>query len=305
MYAFRASTMPLLRNITMLGAALSIAFAAACGIDVGQDGDFAAETEACVECQTILVECTSTCVDESEFVGCRDQWQQCQQGRGLTAETCSNPSDQQACDLCRTRLDECTATEGDEPLCQSQFTVCKSFLITREDLSAQCTTEDEVPPEVSCGICQKDVAVCLSDVTLDNALAMCSTKFESCLGAHSLDVATCAMPADSIACGLCTQHHDDCLASGGPSCVEGFTQCATSIAANAACELQGGGDGGAGGGAATGCAHDECSVGLALEATCSDCAEAVCAQDDWCCSNEWDDLCVELAAGVESCGCAS
>jgi hypothetical protein len=67
-----------------------------------------------------------------------------------------------------------------------------------------------------------------------------------------------------------------------------------------------GGEGGGGGGepVPTGdCAHSECEQGEKLVADCSPCAKAVCDQDDYCCSTEWDSLCVEAAQGDASCGC--
>ena len=47
-----------------------------------------------------------------------------------------------------------------------------------------------------------------------------------------------------------------------------------------------------------GCAHSECQTGGALEASCSTCAGDVCAMDDFCCNNEWDSICVDLAEGA-------
>ena len=43
------------------------------------------------------------------------------------------------------------------------------------------------------------------------------------------------------------------------------------------------------------CSHDECEVGGPLTEDCSVCAEAVCGSDAYCCAEEWDDECVELA----------
>lgn len=51
-------------------------------------------------------------------------------------------------------------------------------------------------------------------------------------------------------------------------------------------------DAGSGGGV---CAHSECVEGAALESSCSSCAMTVCAEDDFCCTNEWDDVCVGKA----------
>ena len=43
------------------------------------------------------------------------------------------------------------------------------------------------------------------------------------------------------------------------------------------------------------CSHDECEIGDPLTEDCSVCAEAVCGSDAYCCEEEWDDKCVELA----------
>jgi hypothetical protein len=40
------------------------------------------------------------------------------------------------------------------------------------------------------------------------------------------------------------------------------------------------------------CAHDECTASTALGTGCSACATAVCLQDPFCCTNQWDAICV-------------
>ena len=308
----------LLRNLTWLGVVAGV-FVAACSIEeIGKDTGFAEVGDACVECQGILVECTSTSTNESQFVECRDQWQECQIGRGLGPDKCGNPSDNDACDLCRKRMIECKNTTDDEASCETQFSVCKAFLITRSDIEANCTANDVVPPQVSCGICQKDFAVCMSDVSNENPLALCTTKFETCLTSHTLDTSSCSTPSGKDACTLCVAQHTDCAAAAGPSCNEGFDQCAGTIAAQYACEPTsgagggggaggeasgGGGTGGAGGGSTGTCSHDECTPGLPLERTCSACATEVCDQDEWCCDFDWDAQCVTIAQSKPSCSC--
>lgn len=64
--------------------------------------------------------------------------------------------------------------------------------------------------------------------------------------------------------------------------------------------------GGGGGGGGTGsCDHDTCTAGSALDPSCSSCAAAVCAADDYCCNNTWDDLCIseveQFCAAADSC----
>jgi hypothetical protein len=54
-----------------------------------------------------------------------------------------------------------------------------------------------------------------------------------------------------------------------------------------------------------GCDHDECTVGIKLDAACSECATAVCGLDAFCCETEWDDYCVMKAEDEPICGCPS
>jgi hypothetical protein len=51
------------------------------------------------------------------------------------------------------------------------------------------------------------------------------------------------------------------------------------------------------------CAHSECNSGPALDATCSDCATSVCTGDAFCCSTNWDSLCVSKAVADSACSC--
>jgi len=48
------------------------------------------------------------------------------------------------------------------------------------------------------------------------------------------------------------------------------------------------------------CSHDECLVGEAMEADCSDCVQQVCACDSYCCTTSWDTFCIHEAQ--ELCG---
>jgi hypothetical protein len=52
-----------------------------------------------------------------------------------------------------------------------------------------------------------------------------------------------------------------------------------------------------------GCAHPECEAGAALKTDCSACATAVCTGDDFCCTTEWDSLCVDAAKKETACSC--
>jgi vibriolysin len=55
----------------------------------------------------------------------------------------------------------------------------------------------------------------------------------------------------------------------------------------------------------TGCAHDECVVGVSLVSGCSAVATAVCAADSFCCSStgSWDSLCVGETTSIGGKAC--
>ncbi|KAJ3226909.1 ammonium transporter [Clydaea vesicula] len=46
------------------------------------------------------------------------------------------------------------------------------------------------------------------------------------------------------------------------------------------------------------CAHDKCTTGSALVATCDTCVGKICDADPYCCSNSWDSICVKAVKSV-------
>jgi subtilisin family serine protease len=52
------------------------------------------------------------------------------------------------------------------------------------------------------------------------------------------------------------------------------------------------------------CGHSLCSTGAAVVAGCHSCAEQICAVDSWCCTNNWDSLCVSEVASVCGLSCS-
>jgi hypothetical protein len=43
--------------------------------------------------------------------------------------------------------------------------------------------------------------------------------------------------------------------------------------------------------------------GPAMSPSCSGCVDAICAQDPYCCSTDWDDVCVSHVDSICSPGC--
>ncbi len=94
---------------------------------------------------------------------------------------------------------------------------------------------------------------------------------------------------DSCVTNVCNQDSFCCTNSWDNLCVD------------QAKKLCGANDCGGGGGG--GCDHSECSSGGKLDKSCSTCATEVCNQDAYCCDNQWDSICVNLAKNTASCGC--
>jgi hypothetical protein len=49
------------------------------------------------------------------------------------------------------------------------------------------------------------------------------------------------------------------------------------------------------------CSHSPCQLGPALDPNCDPCASLICGLDPYCCSTDWDSICVDNAAFF--CGC--
>jgi hypothetical protein len=300
------NTPRLSRWTAVLAALLGSAALGACAVEAPvQKNDDAYQTEvteACRACQEILVDCTSTSTNETQFVECRDQWLQCQQGADV-GDTCGPPNDDDSCTMCRERVTSCKADGTNADQCDAQFSVCKAFLITRGDLAKQCTENSNTDPTVTCDVCRKDFTQCVSDAAGDNTVALCNNKFDTCKSANQLDASGCVAPSGAEGCLLCIDTHAACVAGAGAACTEDFSACTDSIAPLVSCDV----DGGEPDPNAV-CSHDSCEYGVALEDGCSPCATDVCAQDSYCCNTSagaWDTYCLDIAAEVQSCGCSA
>jgi hypothetical protein len=284
--------------LSLLGASVAVAIAA-CGPESATQPDNAL-TEIqpdCLECMRTLAECTSTAQNEEQFVGCRDVFQACEEKMSLGPDECGRPSNEQACDLCRERADKCPeANEG----CDVQFSVCKTFLMTRDQDG--CTAQ---PAEVlgDCQSCIETLAACAFGG--DDA-AICEAGFNSCRNANKITPASCPGPSVGDTCEACLKQHQTCQASTDADCDAGWKSCVDQLATENACGSGPSMGGGEGGGGSTGplCPHDACEAGEKMDATCDACIAGVCELDSFCCESEYDAFCVEEAATVAACGCA-
>jgi hypothetical protein len=141
----------------------------------------------------------------------------------------------------------------------------------------------------------------------------CGTAWDStCVGEATSMCGTCAAGGGTSSCA-----HSECTAGDGldPSCsscadavcaadpyccnTEWDSVCVNAVPTHCGADACSGG----GGSPSPSCEHYECTPGDALDAGCSDCAAAVCAEDDYCCTNEWDSICVDIAEAQLDCSC--
>lgn len=163
-----------------------------------------------------------------------------------------------------------------------------------------CTEGTALDP--SCGacaatVCSNDSYCCTTawdNVCVAEVDQYCAT---TCGGGGGCDADICtndALDAQDPSCGPCVAAVCEldsfcCNKQSGA-----WDSYCVAEAAEACPDLCGGGGG---------CLHSECETGGPLSADCSECATAVCGYDDWCCTQEWDSICVEEAEADNNCSC--
>src|SRR5262245_53164716 len=55
----------------------------------------------------------------------------------------------------------------------------------------------------------------------------------------------------------------------------------------------------------TGCAHGLCTTGPALDPSCDSCVGEICMADPFCCSSNWDGICVNEVMTICGSSCAT
>ncbi|WP_437593948.1 hypothetical protein [Sorangium sp. So ce1000] len=170
-----------------------------------------------------------------------------------------------------------------------------------EDCGACPTCEQPVcepgaPLDATCGdpcvdaVCAADPYCCTSEwdrLCVDAAEQTCEV---SCDEACAHDLCSPGAPLDSQ-CDPCAQ----AVCAADPYCCDNSWDRACVAEVESVCGLT-----------CASCSHDLCTAGDTLDPACDPCAQAVCAQDPYCCDNAWDARCVEQAAEAcgLSCGCS-
>ncbi|WP_152629961.1 hypothetical protein [Haliangium ochraceum] len=251
-----------------------------CVLTVCDEDAFCCEVEwddLCVENAEIL--CGLDCgIEECEH-------DVCVTGTPLS-ETC-DPCVTQVCDAnaacCSTGWDDsCVAAA--EALCGVD---CGVAPVCGDGTCDAAAGEDCTTCEVDCGPCGGECEhdLCDAGTPLDPSCDTCVA--DVC----ELDSFCCEVEWDDVCVGLAV---DTCGIDCGvePGCGDGV--CDPSLGEDCnTCSADCGPCGGE-------CEHGFCDIGPPLDPTCDTCAADVCAADDFCCTVEWDDVCVGLA--VDLCG---
>lgn len=139
--------------------------------------------------------------------------------------------------------------------------------------------EVEITDDISCGICvpcetDADCAPIAVDPLISQLFA--NDPLAMMAGALLIDL-------------LYGDNEDHSLHFQCQPVAAGYGVCAPCSNPAQAC---GSGSSGGGGNTTGTCDHSVCDTGAALGSNCDSCAAAVCAQDPYCCNNQWDSICV-------------
>jgi hypothetical protein len=240
----------------------------------------------CDDCLRQLAACASS--DDASV--CQNGFAQCRDVSGL-GDDCANPTDAQTCELCDAQQATCDA-QSEDGSCATARQACVTQLASNPD----ACPESQVGEGGGSGEGGSGEGGSGEGGTSGEGGATGEGGSGEGAGdprtgpggstcAHDVCEAGDALDATCSSCAA-----DVCAVDG--YCCAGFwdSECLTIAASTASCGCAG-----------DTCAHDVCETGVALESTCNECATTVCGIDDWCCNNEWDTECTNIAAA--QCGC--
>ena len=244
------------------------------------------------------------CVCAQDPFCCQAQWD----------GACVQKVDQLGCGTCQPELGDCCQA-GEGPGCVDpavQACVCNTAPGCCQDLwSADCVG---LVDALGCGTCEPpapgpcceahdtpscDDAAVAACVCAQDDLCCTASWTEQCVAeVDAFGCGTCEPPAEAPCCAEHDTPSCDDAAVSECVCAEDPFCCAVEWDGLCVAEVETLGCGTCGGQGGTGCCEEHDS------AACDDAAvsECVCAEDPFCCSVEWDSLCV---AEVETLGCGT
>ena len=141
---------------------------------------------------------------------------------------------------------------------------------------SECTTGAAIPS--SCSWCAAQVC--------DTLPSCCTSNWTT----------TCANEAKSVCpdCGAGKGGSSGAAGAGGSS-GDGGSAGASGTGGAAGDSGSSGSAGESGAGGQGPCPHDECTVGAALDSSCTSCVTQICTEDPFCCASKWNTYCVDSA----------
>lgn len=300
-----------------------------CGIcvvaDVCGDG-ICGETETCESCPNDCGECEGGCCSAHDDVGCTDP--ECAEFIcGMDPYCCENSWDNQCAEEA---LQYCPVCEGEFPYCGDAVCLFEEDCATCPQDCGACPfcgdgdcgdDEDCVGCPDDCGPCDTDCCevhggqgcddgdctdiVCEADpyccnnnwdnICANEAVAwcpVCGGNVPVCGDGECGSGESCGnCPAD---CGVCPPECGDGECNGDENCATCSDDCGA-CCGNDVCDAELGENCVSCEGDCGPCEGDCCESNGSAGCTTPSCQDLVCAQDDFCCDNTWDNLCAGAA----------
>jgi hypothetical protein len=218
----------------------------------------------------------ATCIDAlaaCAFAGddletCNKTFFACRNANSIEPAACAGPTADEACSACGRQFEACGATSSSG--CEDGYAKCTASLATEAACAGGASEGiggEGQGGSSSSGGAEPPAPECPHDAC-ETGAAM-SPECDACIAE------VCA--TDSFCCegnydAFCVE-----IAASVPAC-----GCAPAVA----------------------CEHEVCSTGTFLDPQCDPCAASVCELDGFCCTTEWDALCVSRAGEVcgQTCG---
>jgi hypothetical protein len=177
-------------------------------------------------------------------------------------------------DGCVCPHDTCTVGVALDPgcgTCEAQVCAADSYCCNNS-WDSTCVNESETICDLACPAVCGDGS-CDEGETLESCPGDCQPVEEFCGN---------GICAEGETCQTCTS---DC---GACPLVCGDGICAVGECASCGSDCPGG----------CNCPHDTCTLGVALDPGCGSCEAAICANDPYCCNNNFDGLCLGQSESV-------
>lgn len=137
---------------------------------------------------------------------------------------------------------------------------------------------------------------CVTGAAIPSSCSWCAAQVCDALPSCCTNnwTSSCVNEAKAV-CPECATGSGGSAGTAGSSGQGGNAAGAGGVGGSSGVGGQGGSAGSAGVGGQGPCPHDECTVGAALDSSCSSCVATVCVEDPFCCASKWNTYCIDIA----------